>query len=69
MADGSGDSSGPRLPAPGGSSIGPLPGRRPTANISPGRLPTMRPRDLTLGGVKKVMQDYLNLDLKIGWTF
>ncbi|XP_066495581.1 DNA-directed RNA polymerase III subunit RPC4 [Tiliqua scincoides] len=28
-------------------------GRRPTATISPGRLPSIRSRDLTLGGVKK----------------
>ncbi|XP_071390474.1 DNA-directed RNA polymerase III subunit RPC4 [Centroberyx affinis] len=54
MADsGSGDSSGQRLPAPGGSGRGLLTGRRPSAAISPGRLPTMRSRDLTLGGVKK----------------
>ncbi|XP_040010307.1 DNA-directed RNA polymerase III subunit RPC4 [Xiphias gladius] len=54
MADsGSGDPSGQRVPAPGGSSIGLLMGRRPSATISPGRLPSMRSRDLTLGGVKK----------------
>lgn len=55
MADsGSGDSSGQRAPTPGGSNAGLLTGRRPTA-ISQGRLPSMRSRDLTLGGVKKVM--------------
>ncbi|XP_041792324.1 DNA-directed RNA polymerase III subunit RPC4 isoform X2 [Chelmon rostratus] len=54
MADsGSGDPSGQRVPAPAGSSAGLLAGRRPSAAISPGRLPTMRSRDLTLGGVKK----------------
>ncbi|MEQ2209784.1 hypothetical protein XENOCAPTIV_003991, partial [Xenoophorus captivus] len=50
MAD-SGDRSGQKTPAPGG--IGPLMGRRPSAGISPGRLPSVRSRDLTLGGVKK----------------
>ena len=55
MADsGSGDSSGQRAPTPGGSNAGLLAGRRPTA-ISQGRLPSMRSRDLTLGGVKKVI--------------
>ncbi|XP_003445628.3 DNA-directed RNA polymerase III subunit RPC4 [Oreochromis niloticus] len=54
MSDaGSGDPSG-RVPTPGGSgSKGLLMSRRPSAGISPGRLPTMRSRDLTLGGVKK----------------
>lgn len=56
MADsGSGDPSGQRVPTPGGSAVGLLMGRRPSATISPGRLPSMRSRDLTLGGVKKVM--------------
>lgn len=56
MADsGSGDPSGQRVPTPGGSAVGLLMGRRPTANISSGRLPSMRSRDLTLGGVKKVV--------------
>ncbi|XP_029999426.1 DNA-directed RNA polymerase III subunit RPC4 [Sphaeramia orbicularis] len=54
MADsGSGDSSGQRVPTPGGSGVGLLSGRRPTAAITAGRLPSMRSRDLTLGGVKK----------------
>uniref|UniRef100_A0A3Q3WZY5 Uncharacterized protein n=1 Tax=Mola mola TaxID=94237 RepID=A0A3Q3WZY5_MOLML len=54
MADsGSGDPSGQRVPTPGGSSRGLLTGRRPPAALSPGRLPSMRSRDLTLGGVKK----------------
>ncbi|KAM9360901.1 DNA-directed RNA polymerase III subunit RPC4 [Symphorus nematophorus] len=54
MADsGSGDPSGQRVPTPGGSSLGLLVGRRPSSAISPGRLPSMRSRDLTLGGVKK----------------
>ncbi|XP_051277698.1 DNA-directed RNA polymerase III subunit RPC4 [Dicentrarchus labrax] len=54
MADsGSGDPSGQRVPTPGGSSAGMLMGRRPSSAISPGRLPSMRSRDLTLGGVKK----------------
>ncbi|XP_062817114.1 DNA-directed RNA polymerase III subunit RPC4 isoform X2 [Anolis carolinensis] len=38
----------PTLPAARG-----LIGRRPTAAITPGRLPSIRSRDLTLGGVKK----------------
>lgn len=55
MADsGSGDPSGQRVPTPGGSSMGLLMGRRPPTAISTGRLPSMRSRDLTLGGVKKV---------------
>ncbi|KAM7416165.1 hypothetical protein PAMA_018298 [Pampus argenteus] len=54
MADsGSGDPSGQRVPTPGGSGRGLLMGRRPSATISSGRLPSMRSRDLTLGGVKK----------------
>ncbi|AWP06821.1 putative DNA-directed RNA polymerase III subunit RPC4 [Scophthalmus maximus] len=54
MADsGSGDPSGQRVAAPGGSSAGQLVGRRPSAAITAGRLPSMRSRDLTLGGVKK----------------
>lgn len=50
---GSGDPSGQRVPNRGGSAVGLLMGRRPSATISPGRLPTVRSRDLTLGGVKK----------------
>ncbi|XP_031676064.1 DNA-directed RNA polymerase III subunit RPC4-like [Oncorhynchus kisutch] len=38
---------------PGGSGRGLVMGRRLPATISPGRLPSMRSRDLTLGGVKK----------------
>ncbi|XP_074494485.1 DNA-directed RNA polymerase III subunit RPC4 [Sebastes fasciatus] len=54
MADsGSGDPSGQRVPTPGGSGLGLLMGRRPPATLSTGRLPSMRSRDLTLGGVKK----------------
>lgn len=54
MADsGSGDPSGQRVPTPGGSGVGLLTGRRPSSAISAGRLPSMRSRDLTLGGVKK----------------
>lgn len=53
MADsGSVDNSGP--PVSRGSGRGVVAGRRPSAAIPPGRLPTMRSRDLTLGGVKKV---------------
>ncbi|KAL0979416.1 hypothetical protein UPYG_G00184800 [Umbra pygmaea] len=37
----------------GGSGRGLVMGRRLPATISPGRLPSMRSRDLTLGGVKK----------------
>lgn len=47
MAD-SGDSSSQRVPTPG-----PLPGRRTTAGMAAARLPSMRSRELTLGGVKK----------------
>ncbi|XP_034025797.1 DNA-directed RNA polymerase III subunit RPC4 [Thalassophryne amazonica] len=54
MADsGSGEPGGQRVPTPGGSTVGPLTGRRPVAAFSSGRLPAMRSRDLTLGGVKK----------------
>lgn len=50
---GSGDPSGtPRAPNVGGGR-GLVMGRRLPASISPGRLPAMRSRDLTLGGVKK----------------
>ncbi|XP_017272613.1 DNA-directed RNA polymerase III subunit RPC4 [Kryptolebias marmoratus] len=53
MAD-SGDASGQRPSTPGGgANVGLMVGRRPSAGISPGRLPSMRSRDLTLGGVKK----------------
>ena len=56
MADsGPGESSGQGMAAPGGSGRGSVVGRRIPSSISPGRLPTMRSRDLTLGGVKKVM--------------
>ncbi|XP_067268546.1 DNA-directed RNA polymerase III subunit RPC4 [Pseudorasbora parva] len=51
--DSSGDPSGPpRTPQIGGARGLPM-GRRLPASITPGRLPTMRSRDLTLGGVKK----------------
>ncbi|KAL3063301.1 hypothetical protein OYC64_002970 [Pagothenia borchgrevinki] len=51
---GSGNPSGQRVPAtPGGSATGLLMGRRTPAALSAGRLPSMRSRDLTLGGVKK----------------
>uniref|UniRef100_A0A8C6S7M8 Polymerase (RNA) III (DNA directed) polypeptide D n=1 Tax=Neogobius melanostomus TaxID=47308 RepID=A0A8C6S7M8_9GOBI len=54
MADsGSGESSGQRVPNPSGSGMGLLAGRRTSAGLSPGRLPSIRSRDLTLGGVKK----------------
>ncbi|KAG7480678.1 hypothetical protein MATL_G00058860 [Megalops atlanticus] len=39
------------IPSPAGRGL--LVGRRLPATLSPGRLPTMRSRDLTLGGVKK----------------
>ncbi|XP_072244340.1 DNA-directed RNA polymerase III subunit RPC4 [Leuresthes tenuis] len=53
MAD-SGDTNGQRVPTPGASgSMTLLTGRRPSSGISAGRLPSMRSRDLTLGGVKK----------------
>lgn len=55
MADpGPADGSGQGMSTPGGSGRGSVVGRRIPASISPGRLPTMRSRDLTLGGVKKV---------------
>lgn len=55
MADlGSGDNSGQHVPNSSGRGRGVLAGRRPSATISPGRLPSVRSRDLTLGGVKKV---------------
>ncbi|XP_010874690.2 DNA-directed RNA polymerase III subunit RPC4 [Esox lucius] len=38
---------------PGGGGRGMVTGRRLPATLSPGRLPSMRSRDLTLGGVKK----------------
>ncbi|XP_072288613.1 DNA-directed RNA polymerase III subunit RPC4 isoform X1 [Eucyclogobius newberryi] len=54
MADpGAGDSSGQRVPNPSGSGLGLPAGRRTSAGLSPGRMPSMRSRDLTLGGVKK----------------
>ncbi|XP_077417942.1 DNA-directed RNA polymerase III subunit RPC4 [Vanacampus margaritifer] len=54
MADsGAGDPSGHRMPPPGGVGRSQLMGRRTPANINAGRLPAMRSRDLTLGGVKK----------------
>ncbi|KAI1900852.1 hypothetical protein AGOR_G00054120 [Albula goreensis] len=43
----------PRTPTPGVPGRGMLVGRRLPAALSPGRLPSMRSRDLTLGGVKK----------------
>ncbi|KAM6954289.1 DNA-directed RNA polymerase III subunit RPC4 [Aplochiton taeniatus] len=42
-----------RTPTPGGSGRGAVMGRRLPASISSGRLPSMRSRELTLGGVKK----------------
>ncbi|KAJ8285863.1 hypothetical protein GJAV_G00031840 [Gymnothorax javanicus] len=42
-----------QTPAPGVPGRGLLIGRRLPATLSPCRLPTMRSRDLTLGGVKK----------------
>ncbi|XP_061841771.1 DNA-directed RNA polymerase III subunit RPC4 [Nerophis lumbriciformis] len=54
MADsGAGDPSGHHMLPPGASARGQMMGRRTPATISAGRLPTMRSRDLTLGGVKK----------------
>ncbi|XP_003974530.1 DNA-directed RNA polymerase III subunit RPC4 [Takifugu rubripes] len=54
MADlGSGENSGQHVPNSSGRGRGVLAGRRPSATISPGRLPSVRSRDLTLGGVKK----------------
>jgi hypothetical protein len=57
---GTGDGSGQGMSTPRGR--GAAMGRRIPSSLSPGRLPTMRSRDLTLGGVKKVglMKDYLS---------
>uniref|UniRef100_A0A8C5QCU5 RNA polymerase III subunit D n=1 Tax=Leptobrachium leishanense TaxID=445787 RepID=A0A8C5QCU5_9ANUR len=41
-----------RTPVGGGGGRG-LVGRRPSASLTPGRLPSIRSRDLTLGGVRK----------------
>ncbi|CAL8332182.1 unnamed protein product [Arctogadus glacialis] len=48
---GTGDGSGQGMSTPRGR--GAAMGRRIPSSLSPGRLPTMRSRDLTLGGVKK----------------
>ncbi|XP_077457122.1 DNA-directed RNA polymerase III subunit RPC4 [Stigmatopora argus] len=54
MADsGAGDPSGHRIPPPGRGGSGQPMGRRTPASVAAGRLPSMRSRDLTLGGVKK----------------
>ncbi|KAG7281315.1 hypothetical protein CRUP_030998 [Coryphaenoides rupestris] len=53
MADPGAGSSGQGTSTPGGIGRGAAMGRRIPASISPGRLPSMRSRDLTLGGVKK----------------
>ncbi|XP_069820902.1 DNA-directed RNA polymerase III subunit RPC4 [Dendropsophus ebraccatus] len=52
MSDGKNDptSGGPRTPIGGARG---LVGRRPSAPLTPGRLPSIRSRDLTLGGVRK----------------
>ncbi|KAI7797484.1 DNA-directed RNA polymerase III subunit RPC4 [Triplophysa rosa] len=50
---GSGDPSGTSRASNVGGGRGLVMGRRLPASISPGRLPAMRSRDLTLGGVKK----------------
>ncbi|KAL4623086.1 DNA-directed RNA polymerase III subunit RPC4 [Arapaima gigas] len=53
-APGGGDNSqAGRAPGPAGSGMGVLVGRRLPATLSPGRLPSIRSRDLTLGGVRK----------------
>ena len=59
---GPGDGSGQGMSTPRGRGRGAAVGRRIPSSLSPGRLPTMRSRDLTLGGVKKVrlMKDYLS---------
>ena len=58
---GPGDGSGQGMSTPRGRGRGAAVGRRIPSSLSPGRLPTMRSRDLTLGGVKKVglMKDYV----------
>lgn len=53
MDDPGAGSSGQGPSPPGGSGRGTPVGRRIPASLTPGRLPTMRSRDLTLGGVKK----------------
>ncbi|XP_068130793.1 DNA-directed RNA polymerase III subunit RPC4 [Hyperolius riggenbachi] len=50
MSDGKNDAGGPRASVSGGRG---LVGRRPSAPVTPGRLPSIRSRDLTLGGVRK----------------
>ncbi|KAA0713635.1 DNA-directed RNA polymerase III subunit RPC4 [Triplophysa tibetana] len=52
-ASGSGDPSGTSRASNAGGGRGVVMGRRLPASITPGRLPAMRSRDLTLGGVKK----------------
>ena len=67
----SGDPSGKRVPTPGGSTAGLMKGRRPSGAMTPVRLPSMRSRDLTLGGVKKVLhytEELINYFLII-WLF
>uniref|UniRef100_A0A8C8EBG9 Uncharacterized protein n=1 Tax=Otus sunia TaxID=257818 RepID=A0A8C8EBG9_9STRI len=56
MAEGgSGDTGSPGSHRPGLPGTRGLLGRRPAAPpLTPGRLPSIRSRDLTLGGVKKV---------------
>lgn len=49
-----GESSAPGGPRPLLSGARGLVGRRPAPPLTPGRLPSIRSRDLTLGGVKKV---------------
>lgn len=49
-----GEPSAPGGPRPLLSGARGLIGRRPAPPLTPGRLPSIRSRDLTLGGVKKV---------------
>lgn len=52
--DAAGEPSAPGGPRPLLSGARGLIGRRPAPSLTPGRLPSIRSRDLTLGGVKKV---------------
>lgn len=54
QGNGAGEPSAPGGPRPLLSGGRGLIGRRPAPPLTPGRLPSIRSRDLTLGGVKKV---------------
>ena len=62
-----GEPSAPGGPRPLLSGARGLIGRRPAPPLTPGRLPSIRSRDLTLGGVKKV-PDYAEFQALGGLT-